>query len=290
MPPETPLSDLPLEWMCSVRTWRTHPKAWDAKTDAQWCNNQQTNYRAIKKNAADLETKRQAAAQSLECNREPVPDVVPSESKEYITSNPILDVVISTVMEAVAPQPQLVDVGALNNNNCGQLVPEIEGCLKTLMKALVTAAQALEYGPKHYHAHVGREMWQDHQIKMHKEYLRRPENAGKIAMFTIDMKGKTPTAKNREEQGHGMGAVGMSLQGGMLHFFLDGVEQQHFVDLIYNQRSTQTLQEAMTALSAQLDFIRRTYPTLHTIYLTSDKCNNFNSFDQVLYFIIINFP
>ena len=155
---------------------------------------------------------------------------------------------------------------------------------------LVTAAQALEYGPKHYHAHVGRELWQDHQIKMHKEFLRRPENAGKIAMFTIDMKGKTPTAKNREEQGHGMGAVGMSLQGGMLHFFLDGVEQQHFVDLIYNQRSTQTLQEAMTALSAQLDFIRRTYPTLHTIYLTSDKCNNFNSFDQVLYFIIINFP
>ena len=102
-------------------------------------------------------------------------------------------------------------------------------------------------------------------------------------MFTIDMKGKTPTAKNREEQGHGMGAVGMSLQGGMLHFFLDGVEQQHFVDLIYNQRSNQTLQEAMTALSAQLDFIRRTYPTLHTIYLTSDKCNNFNSFDLLPY-------
>jgi hypothetical protein len=191
----------------------------------------------------------QKSGNAILVGREPVPDVVPSVSKVYLTSHPIIDVVISTVMEAVAPQ--VVHREALNNNNCGELAPEIEGCMKTLMKALVKAAQALEYGPKHYHAPVGRKLWQDHQIKMHKEFLRRPENAGKNAIITIDMKGKTPTAENREEQSHDMGAVGMSLQGGMLHFFLDGVEQQHFVDLVYNQRSNQTLQEAMTALSAQ---------------------------------------
>ncbi len=280
VPPELPLADLPQEWMCCVRTWRTHPRAWDSKTDAQWCNNQQTNYRAIKRNAADLATKKKALAATVEQNTQAVEEVSHSVVMVNLGSPSIEEVIRGVVMDAVPPtvQPLL----SLTN---GDLSTGKEGRMKTFMKALVTTAQSFEYAPKHYHAHVGRELWQDHQIKMHKAFLRRADNAGKIAMFTIDMKGKTPTAKNREEQGYQMGAVGMSLQGGMLHFFQDGVEQQHFIDLIYNQRSNQTLPEAMTALSAQLDFIRKTYPTLHTIFLTSDKCNNFNSFDQVNFHI-----
>ncbi len=44
----------------------------------------------------------------------------------------------------------------------------------------------------------------------------------------------------------------------------------------------------MTGLSAQLDFISRTYPDIETIWLTSDKCSNFNAFEQIPFIVAGN--
>jgi hypothetical protein len=41
----------------------------------------------------------------------------------------------------------------------------------------------------------------------------------------------------------------------------------------------------MTGLSAQLNYIRENYPQLETIWMVSDKCNNFNSFDQIPFLV-----
>ncbi len=44
----------------------------------------------------------------------------------------------------------------------------------------------------------------------------------------------------------------------------------------------------MTGLSAQLDFIRRIYPDLETIWVTSHKCSNFNAFEQIPFIVAGN--
>jgi hypothetical protein len=118
-----------------------------------------------------------------------------------------------------------------------------------------------------------------------KSKLAEPENEGVVAIFTIDMKSKTKTGKHLEEQGHGMGAKGMSLQGEMLHFYKDGRYHRHFVDLVYDQSSNQSLEEAMTALAAQLDAIRKAYADIKTIWMVSDKCTNFNSYNQIPFIV-----
>jgi hypothetical protein len=86
-----------------------------------------------------------------------------------------------------------------------------------------------------------------------------------------------------------MGAKGMSVQGGMFLFCNEhGILQQHFIDLVYEQSSNQSLEEAMSGLAAQLDFIRRQYPNIETIFIVSDKCSNFNSFEQIPFLIAGN--
>jgi hypothetical protein len=108
-------------------------------------------------------------------------------------------------------------------------------------------------------------------------------------MFTVDMKGKTVSDKHKCEQGYRMGAKGMSVQGGMLIFCNeDGLLQQHYVDLVYEQSSNQYLEEAMSGLAAQLDFIRQRYPNIANIRIVSDKCSNFNSFEQIPFLIAGN--
>ncbi len=113
-----------------------------------------------------------------------------------------------------------------------ELNPLREGSARSRYRALLDIAQFTDYVPRYYAALVARGIWQENQVSIHKNMLRDPDKAGKVAMFTIDMKSKTPTGKNREEQGFGMGAKGMSLQGGMLHFFHNGEMQMQFIDLI----------------------------------------------------------
>ena len=64
--------------------------------------------------------------------------------------------------------------------------------------------------------------------------------------------------------------------------------QRHFINLIHDQTSNQHLEETMTGLAAQLEFIRRTYPKLETIWMTSDKCSNFKSFNQIPFLVAGN--
>ena len=82
-----------------------------------------------------------------------------------------------------------------------------------------------------------------------------------------------------------MGARGMSLQGGMLEFYIGEERHTHYIDLIYQQTSNQHLEEAMSGLSAQLDFIRREYPHIEEVWICSDKCSNFNSFEQIPFIV-----
>ena len=44
----------------------------------------------------------------------------------------------------------------------------------------------------------------------------------------------------------------------------------------------------MSGLTAQLDFIRQQYPNVENICIVSDKCSNFNSFEQIPFLIAGN--
>jgi hypothetical protein len=46
-----------------------------------------------------------------------------------------------------------------------------------------------------------------------------------------------------------MGAKDMSLQGGMLHIYKNDQYHRHFVDLIYDQSSNQSLEETKQTYS-----------------------------------------
>ena len=107
------------------------------------------------------------------------------------------------------------------------------------------------------------------------------ECRGKVVILTVDMKSKTVKDKNRCEQGHGMGAKGMSLHGGMVDGYRDGVFHTHYIDVIYEQSSNQCLEEAMCGVAAQIEEIRTTWPDVREVWIQSDKCGNFNSFDQI---------
>jgi hypothetical protein len=160
--------------------------------------------------------------------------------------------------------------------------------MRTRIRELVEVVKYVAYVPAWYAAHVARGKWQAREIARHMKALGDECNAGIVAIFVIDMKSKTATGKTREEQGHGMGARGMSLQDGMLYFSKDGELQRVFVDLIYDQTSNQHLEEAMTSLAAQLGFIRKTYPYLKMIWMVSDKSSNFNLFNQIPFIVARN--
>ncbi len=70
------------------------------------------------------------------------------------------------------------------------LDPLREGSARSRYRALLDIAQFTDYVPKYYAAHVGRGIWQENQISIHKNLLREADKAGKVAMFTIDMKSR----------------------------------------------------------------------------------------------------
>ena len=140
---------------------------------------------------------------------------------------------------------------------------------------LIHLTSAMTDFTRYYGAHVGRGKWQDDAIRQMYAALGEPENRGKVVILTIDMKSKTVKDKHRCEQGHGMGAKGMSLQGGMVDGYRDGKWHTHYVDVIYEQSSNQCLEEAMCGLVAQIEEIRATWPGVTEVWINSDKCGNF---------------
>ena len=158
--------------------------------------------------------------------------------------------------------------------------PAPEGQARKRGRDLVDIALAMSYVPQYYASHTGRGMWQDHLIKLMEADICTPDKRGKVAILTIDMKSKTKRGKHKEPQGYNMGGKGMSLQGGMLKIFMDGKLRIHYVDAVYVQQSNQVLEEAMTGLAAQLHFIREHYPSVDEVWMVSDKCSNFNAYEQ----------
>ncbi len=59
-------------------------------------------------------------------------------------------------------------------------------------------------------------------------------------------------------------------------------------DLVYDQSSNQLLKEAMSGVAAQLDFIRQQYLNIENLCIVSDKCSNFNPFEQMPFLIAGN--
>jgi hypothetical protein len=276
LPDSVNKTDLPEEWACNLRTWTTHPR-WTETFEADFCS--KTNARLIKAHQKELEAKQKQIHRDQKGQQ--------ATEQETSTTN-VVSTGGGTIVDAVQ--------ATLEDSHNAVLVPHInfqqplsdllldplrEGSARSRYRALLDIAQFTDYVPKYYAAHVGRGIWQENQISIHKNLLREADKAGKVAMFTIDMKSKTSTGKNREEQGFGMGAKGMSLQGSMLHVVYNGEMQLHFIDLIYNHTSNQTLVEAMTGLSAQLHYIRENFPQLETIWMVSDKCNSFHGYDAV---------
>jgi hypothetical protein len=159
--------------------------------------------------------------------------------------------------------------------------PRAEGTARRIAKDLVTSAGALVGVPSHYVAHVGRGKWQDTAIEKMYRALSEPANQGRVLMLTIDMKSKTETGKHREPQGHGFGGRGMSLQGGMVDLYWKGETRTFYVDLIYEQSSNQKVEEAMCGLQGQLEALKKQFPTVEEVWICSDKCSNFNAYEQV---------
>ena len=168
----------------------------------------------------------------------------------------------------------------------GTQTPRPEGAARSRNKGLSEVCKYTLYLAEWYAAHVGRGKWQEARISAHKEMLQLAKNRGKAAMFTTDMKSKTVPDKHKCEQGYRMGLKGMSLQGGMLNFCnSDGVMQQHYINVVYAQSSNQSLEEAMSGIAAQLDLIQAIYPDIETLWIVSDKCSNFNSFEQIPFIV-----
>jgi hypothetical protein len=163
--------------------------------------------------------------------------------------------------------------------------PLPEGASRYLSKELVRAAGAITGVPSYYCAHVGRGKWQDKSIEELHASLGEGKNRGRLLMLTIDMKSKTETGKNREPQGHGFGGRGMGLQGGMVDVCVRGEIRTYYCDLIYEQSSNQKIEEAMSGLDAQLDALKRRFPTVEEVIIVSDKCSNFNAFCQIPFII-----
>jgi hypothetical protein len=245
--------DLFLDWNCSIRTWCMNPLQ-QGYQEFNNCNKGKTNKRLIKAYLAELAKE---SAQNTEALLEPLG---PTHNSQDFA----IDVVEDPVNQP-AKKKQKKDV-VLN--------PTPEGTMRRRMRDLLDMVGYVAYVPGWYVAHIARGKWQAREIARAKATLFEKEE--KIALFTIDMKSKTVTGKNREQQGHGMGARGMSLQGCMLHY------------VKYEQTSNQHLEEAMTGLAAQLAFIRSTNPKLETIWIISDKCSNFNSFNQILFIVAGN--
>ena len=277
VPNSVDMNDLPPDWNCSLRTWAMNPtkRGFD---EFYGCNNGKINNSLIKAYAAVL-TKKRAEATEVMFERQ-----ITAEEEVHIAHESDPSIVEALIIEPLAKkQKRFQGTTQLVVND-----PTPEGIMRTRIRELVEVVKYVTYVPAWYAAHVARGKWQAREIARHMKALGDDCNAGIVAIFVIDMKSKTATGKNREEQGHGMGARGMSLQGGMLYFFKDGELQRVFVDLIYDQTSNQHLEEAMTGLAAQLHFIRKTYPHLKTIWMVSDKCSNFNSFNQIPFIVARN--
>jgi hypothetical protein len=96
------------------------------------------------------------------------------------------------------------------------------------------------------------------------------------------MKSKQVKLKNREPQGFGMGAKGVSLQGGMVEGWLNGEKHTHYIDVTCGQSSNQTVEEAMKGAWAQVaEAVKSIFKDSKHMIMNSDKRHNFNSFEQV---------
>jgi hypothetical protein len=134
---------------------------------------------------------------------------------------------------------------------------------------------------------VARGLWQQDAIDKQVASLAVEKNRGRVGALTIDMKSKESKGRNLEAQGYGMGSgKGMSIQGGMLdEYDQDGALETRYVDVVYDQISNQSLEESMTALKEQINWIRVNRPNMRELIICSDKCANYNAYEQVPFIV-----
>jgi hypothetical protein len=256
LPPGVSENDLPDVFECGLRWWDC-PHHKNYKGDKEWCKNGKIKTKLVAEWLKILEARRAGdTAQTIEDATVQLTGVS-SDSNNGEASNTHLCVPLITL----APLPQAVG-REIDFQNPSTQESQPEGASRTRNKELSDVCKFTFYLAQWYAGHVAWGLVQEARIAHFKQSLFDLDKRGKWALFTVDMKGKTVPDKNKCEQGYRMGAKGMSVQGGMFLFCNEhGILQQHFIDLVYEQSSNQSLEEAMSGLAAQLDFIRRQYQT-----------------------------
>ncbi len=174
--------------------------------------------RLIKEHARALEQRRAEAAAAIVRHFISTPDNVDCDSdrRPIVVNEPDNEPDLNVTRNGIDEKDTDLNVEAATDD----AMPE--GNRRSRMRDLLEIVNYIACVSAWYAGHVARGKWQAREIARMKSALAEPENEGIVAIFTIDMKSKTKTGKHIEEQGHGMGAKGMSLQGEMLHFYENG--------------------------------------------------------------------
>jgi hypothetical protein len=212
---------------------------------------------------------------------EPFTTLLPTNEPEAETASsitPCINIEHPTSVEVTAQKQEIS-----NTDESISFVdhePTPEGGTRTRNKELAAICKYAFYIGQWYAAHVARGKWQEARIQgSTKTCCLTPINKGMSQYSPLTSKGRRYQTKI---------CVSKAFAWGLKYFVKDGIMQQHYVDLIFDQSSNQSLEKTMTGLSAQLDFIRQLYPDLQTIWIVSDKCSNFNSFEQISFVIAGN--
>ena len=156
----------------------------------------------------------------------------------------------------------------------------------SVLSSAIAVCKHFEEMPRLWAGHCCRCKWQRHSIAQMKTELISDACFGKVADVTTDMQAKHLASKHSQPQGFDFGLKGMSNQGFEFAFgCLDGKGRRcvetEYIDLVYQQQSSQSLEEAMSTLKLALNIFHDQRTTFDTFRLISDKCNNFATMDAM---------
>ena len=232
VPDDISIEDFPDVWSCEMRLW-DHP-GMPGYPQEKWCR--KPNNRYFKHLKAAILAKKSVEKESTTLEEIVfTPDETASVAQLQIRASSsvadIADILHEPLPDSIpmsevhlVPEDCPVDTGDHVPEECPMDIGDhvLEGEARRRNRELAAMCKYLSYVEQWYIAHVGRGMWQEAQLQEHKRKLQLAHMQGRVALFTIDMKSKTVPDKHRAQQGFGMGAKGMSLQGGMLNFWMDG--------------------------------------------------------------------
>jgi hypothetical protein len=281
------------EWKCSDATWRpgsTCEVVEDADPDADPLPSRQSKRSAPSEKLRinkELEAVRlaniaQRAAKKAKQNAGPTLEERMTEAAVALLNPPP----VAEASPTVTVHPHAEDAAAAMRSitERGRAATNRDGHLRSEMLEIVTLAHTMRIVSAHWAAHNARGARQELAMSKMRDSLKTSSN---VVLCTIDMKSKTTAAKHRTDQGFGFGLRGMSMQGCMVGRWVrpigqcDPCREVSYIDTVCAQSSKQSLEEAMSSVDLMMNFIRLHYDGVDEVKVVSDKCSNFNSFEQV---------